>query len=361
MTIGEKIKLLRQERGVTQERLAEYLNISYQSVSKWEMGKAMPDISLVVPLANFFEITTDELFDRGEDTHNKDIEEYSLRAHTLATEGRINEEVALWEEAVEKYPGDHFFLKSLASALWMTICAGRPCRGSADETAEEVIRIGERVLRDCTDSQIRSGTIQILVYTYGNGDLSVANEKKAVEYAMMADGFHTCREMLLPFAYYTEEGKKEALGIRHHNRLYFMDEICMGLHCESYPTVEERKAALETALKLWETLIPDKNYLFYHCRVSDLYFSLARCFADLGMKEETVDNLRLSLHHAKVFDAFPPGSHNYTSPFVFAASSCVNESTKNYTETLGELVLKQMKATCFDFVWDTPEFAALTE
>lgn len=36
MTIGEKIKYLRQKNDVTQEKLAEYLNITYQSVSKWE-------------------------------------------------------------------------------------------------------------------------------------------------------------------------------------------------------------------------------------------------------------------------------------------------------------------------------------
>ena len=40
MTIGEKIKQLRQQNGITQEKLAEYLNITYQSVSKWVKGCA---------------------------------------------------------------------------------------------------------------------------------------------------------------------------------------------------------------------------------------------------------------------------------------------------------------------------------
>ena len=63
MTIGEKIKQLRREQGITQEKLAEYLNISYQAVSKWENNSAFPDISLVVPISNFFGVTTDVLFD----------------------------------------------------------------------------------------------------------------------------------------------------------------------------------------------------------------------------------------------------------------------------------------------------------
>jgi DNA-binding XRE family transcriptional regulator len=49
-------------RGVTQEKLAEALNISYQAVSKWENNAALPDLSLVVPLANFFGAPIDELF-----------------------------------------------------------------------------------------------------------------------------------------------------------------------------------------------------------------------------------------------------------------------------------------------------------
>ena len=65
MTIGEKIRELRKKNNITQEALAEALKISFQSVSKWENNTAMPDISMVVPIANFFGITTDELFDRG--------------------------------------------------------------------------------------------------------------------------------------------------------------------------------------------------------------------------------------------------------------------------------------------------------
>ena len=76
MTIGEKIRQLRLQNSVTQEKLADYLNISYQAISKWENNNALPDISLVVPLANFFEISTDELFDRNTEAQAEEIEQY---------------------------------------------------------------------------------------------------------------------------------------------------------------------------------------------------------------------------------------------------------------------------------------------
>jgi len=61
MTIGEKIKSLRAERHVTQEKLAKHLNISYQAISKWEQNLTSPDLSVIPDIAAFFEITTDEL------------------------------------------------------------------------------------------------------------------------------------------------------------------------------------------------------------------------------------------------------------------------------------------------------------
>jgi tellurite methyltransferase len=61
-TIGETVKALRTERGITQERLAEQLNISAPAVSKWERGEALPDITLVPKLAGLLGISTDMLF-----------------------------------------------------------------------------------------------------------------------------------------------------------------------------------------------------------------------------------------------------------------------------------------------------------
>ncbi len=50
-TIGEMIRKLRKEHDLTQEELAERLNISGQAVSKWENGTSLPAISQIVPVA----------------------------------------------------------------------------------------------------------------------------------------------------------------------------------------------------------------------------------------------------------------------------------------------------------------------
>lgn len=61
MTIGEQIQRIRIQKGLTQERLAEMLDISRQSVSKWEMGQSVPDVDKIVRMSELFDVSTDVL------------------------------------------------------------------------------------------------------------------------------------------------------------------------------------------------------------------------------------------------------------------------------------------------------------
>ena len=61
MTIGEKIAKLRSSMDISQEQLAEKIAVSRQSVSKWEMDQALPQIDKVLQLCELFDISTDEL------------------------------------------------------------------------------------------------------------------------------------------------------------------------------------------------------------------------------------------------------------------------------------------------------------
>ena len=61
MTIGEKIAQLRVNSGFSQEQLAEKITVSRQSISKWEMDQALPQIDKIIMLCDLFNITTDEL------------------------------------------------------------------------------------------------------------------------------------------------------------------------------------------------------------------------------------------------------------------------------------------------------------
>ena len=61
MTIGDKILNLRTAHGISQEQLAEKMDVSRQTVSKWEMDQALPQIDKVILLSEIFKVSTDEL------------------------------------------------------------------------------------------------------------------------------------------------------------------------------------------------------------------------------------------------------------------------------------------------------------
>ena len=63
MNLGNKIKELRKSRGITQEQLANSVNVSFQAVSKWENDIALPDITIIPVLARYFGVSMDEFFD----------------------------------------------------------------------------------------------------------------------------------------------------------------------------------------------------------------------------------------------------------------------------------------------------------
>lgn len=65
MKLGQKIAELRKKSGLSQETLAEKMNVSRQAVSKWESNQSIPDIEKIVDLSELFGVTTDYLLKNG--------------------------------------------------------------------------------------------------------------------------------------------------------------------------------------------------------------------------------------------------------------------------------------------------------
>lgn len=74
MDIGKKIKMLRAGKSVTQEKLAQELNVTPQAVSRWENGTALPDISLLPALSVYFGVRIDDFFELSDDAQFERID-----------------------------------------------------------------------------------------------------------------------------------------------------------------------------------------------------------------------------------------------------------------------------------------------
>ena len=105
--IGENIKRLRTESNLTQEQLAEALNVSSVAVSKWERGDTMPDISMLPRLAYYFRVSIDELMSYDACAVDLEISAF-ITEHTKAAETiNAKECLRLSKAAYKKYPQDY--------------------------------------------------------------------------------------------------------------------------------------------------------------------------------------------------------------------------------------------------------------
>ena len=72
--IGSFLKELRQQKGMTQEQLAEQLNISSRSVSRWETGSNLPDLCMLITLAEYYEVEVGEIIEGKRKSENMNEE-----------------------------------------------------------------------------------------------------------------------------------------------------------------------------------------------------------------------------------------------------------------------------------------------
>ena len=57
MTLGQKLRKLRNDKGITQKDLADQLHVTFQTISKWESDKNEPDLATLKEIANYFNVT----------------------------------------------------------------------------------------------------------------------------------------------------------------------------------------------------------------------------------------------------------------------------------------------------------------
>ena len=79
MTLGERIRDERKKRGLSQEELADILNVSRQAITKWETDRGIPDIANLIRISEEFEISLDELIKGDNSVKRKIIYDNSMR------------------------------------------------------------------------------------------------------------------------------------------------------------------------------------------------------------------------------------------------------------------------------------------
>lgn len=150
LMIAERIKKYRKLRDITQDALAQALGVSPQSISKWECDDGYPDITLLPSIANFFEVTVDELIGNDEISAKEDIQNNFFNVvNSLSPDEQL--ELAL--KYHRKYPRNWHIATSLMHRIT------KYHRDNEDEYKKLLSDICDRILRECNDSTMRRSAV----------------------------------------------------------------------------------------------------------------------------------------------------------------------------------------------------------
>lgn len=361
LKIGETIKRLRKHQDVTQEKLAEYLNISYQAVSKWENGTALPDITLVPKIANFFGITSDELLGLKPEKNNEELKQFEKEYHELGRKGKVLEKIELSRRVLDLYPRNYQWMLNLAYGLVSYGATTEQQKYRKEHKfIEEAIGLCERVLEDCTVDGIRHSAIQILCYNYPH----IGKKEEAIRLAENMPNMFTCKEMLLSRIHSGEDCLKQ----NQHNMRYMIDHsssILYEMACRSDLrqgfTVVERIEILQTAIKLNKMMLGDEEKeLLCSGKLSLYNLMIAKLYCQINIPGKAIEYLLLAeksaVDHDSVLDL---GEQKYNSILFNHMTWNPRNIITNWDGTLQAQLLYNLDDSCFESLRDKEEFKKL--
>ncbi len=154
--IAENIRALRKEHKMTQEQLAETFGVTIGAVSKWESGASIPDISIIVEMADYFETSVDVLL--GYEWRRGNLGRSIETIKSLRNQKRFSEAIAEADKSLQKYPNSFELVHACAKMFNM---AGIETR--TKKYNQKALALWERsieLIGQNTDDQISERTIK---------------------------------------------------------------------------------------------------------------------------------------------------------------------------------------------------------
>ena len=305
--IGEILKELRKANGMTQEQVAEALNVSFQSISRWENGLSYPDITLVPTIARLFDVSTDTLFDMDTTERERTRERYEQQYKEHRKNGNLSACRDTMQEALEQFPRNHHIMMNLAETLHLF--EGGSAAERADyadgQYAVRIRTLCERVLEDCKKEQERLRATVLLCKHYA----ASGNTNEAVQLANGVADFEHCREVLFG-EILTGDEKRHQL---QETMLKAVDYVATTLVNTAFRK-DYGMTYVHTANELYALLIPDGNYQFFHRIVGWNHRRLCELYLLKGNVDAAFEELLKAEQHATAFDTLT--EYRYTATFV---------------------------------------------
>ena len=123
LNFAENFKKLRKDKAITQEKLAEVLGVTSQSISRWELNICYPDLELLPIIANYFGVTIDSLLSNDQGSKERDFENFKCKIVEMFDD--TTDKINFINEYCRKYPENNYYSFQLIDAIKEHLCIHR--------------------------------------------------------------------------------------------------------------------------------------------------------------------------------------------------------------------------------------------
>ena len=300
MSIGTIIRKLRKEKDITQEQLADYLNITAQAISQWECDKSAPDIYQIPVLAHIFNVSADTLLEIDKTGVEIEVAQFKKDYEKLGNKGDRFAQFDLTCQMYEKYPSNFFVIEKY---MWELFYDPHYLEEPFGETVhkDKLFKLCELVIRDCTIQQVRYTAYNILGVLY----LNEGNIRKAEElcsYFPKSD-YDTESEQLEQL-YGRTDGEKYAVQMRK-NIMYVTDHLINKIrNLGTFVTgdVDEKITVYKKCIALLDLIYDEEEIGVMLDHKGNLHCLISRLLFGINKFDEAATHMELGLSYCIKFD-----------------------------------------------------------
>ncbi len=275
MELKNKLKQLRTAHSMTQEAVAEHLDVSSQTVSKWERGLLSPDISLLPKIALLFKCSIDSLFDMDLAWSIEHRKEFQAKIQKLHEKKDWEGVYQAWIREIELNP-DHY-----GNYADVMLHVYRKKLYDKDHIVK-MISLAEHAEKCCTDDDKRNEIYRIMLQLCSESNDPAIKEKGKYYYKKLPSLRHS-REVYAKFVMDGDEYRTQILK----NIIYEIDrtECCVRQLILPDMPPEEKLFYYQKAAALYEIVLDGKYSGFYDPPLLYNYCEIASIYVQLGQMD----------------------------------------------------------------------------
>lgn len=350
---AETLRRLRRDADLTQDKLADFLGVSPQTISKWERAETYPDVETLPVLANYFHVTVDVLLGNELEKAEQEIDEWISKIHETGLRDE-NAALSLSKEAYRKFPYSYKIMDCYANSL-EAYC---PNQTAWEEHRREIRRVSRILLENCTDDTLRSNAVAYMCWTAENPE----DYRKWCE--SIPEGIAFCREFYLED--YNTIDTEEGILLRQKNIRELMwwfikkcDDLC-GRRPDAPPNGPRADtntwiAEIEMKIAIYRGVFSGGDFLDAAWNMAWSYHELAEAYYEKGDINKVLDCLEQVAEYSSQCESIPAYA-KHTSYLVNRLDYDENKLGLQGSCGSPEDYLEWLARSKFDAIRDNPRF-----